>query len=487
MEHGKTGNRKERDKRRTGILVLSFVLSFILLSLVYYIVVDRHITQEKTRYGYIAVNESDHIMRTVDGIMARTNTLRALVQDHHGGTDFFDAVAADVYDDVLRETGVTLKNLAIAPRGVVSHVYPYKGNEALIGFNYFDLDKQGNAEAVEAYEKGETVLTNPFPLVQGGIGMAGRTPVLLTVGDEPQLWGIVSVTINCERLIDALMLKHLESMGIDYTLSYIDDKGEAYVANNVGAIGDDAVVNRFTVRNLTWELALRPKDGWSSGREHIVWCVIFLLLSCFVAKFVDMFFKLQDSNRVLRSMLVKFFDMVFKLQESNEALKNMSEHDAMTGLRNRRAYSETIEAFLKKVPEDCCVMMADINGLKEVNDTRGHKAGDELIIGAADCLRRAFKGNDRIFRMGGDEFCVIAEAPPEAMERDIATFERLTAEWKGNYIESLSVSCGMASSREHQTIADLVKDADQRMYECKERYYMMSGKDRRKRQQEGNE
>lgn len=82
--------------------------------------------------------------------------------------------------------------------------------------------------------------------------------------------------------------------------------------------------------------------------------------------------------------------------------------------------------------------------------------------------------------MGGDEFCVIAEASPEAMERDIATFERLTAEWKGNYIESLSVSCGMASSREHQAIADLVKDADQRMYECKERYYVMSGKKRRK-------
>ena len=317
--------------------------------------------------------------------------------------------------------------------------------------------------------------------------MAGRTPVLLTVGDESELWGIVTVTIDYDRLIDALTLKNLESMGIDYTLSYIDGKGEARGMSNVGAVGDDAVVKRFTVSNLTWELAVRPKDGWSNDSQHIVWCVIFLLLSCFVAKFVDMFFKLQDSNRVLRSMLVKFFDMVFKLQESNEALKNMSEHDAMTGLRNRRAYSETIEAFLKKVPEDCCVMMADINGLKEVNDTRGHKAGDELIIGAADCLRRAFKGNVRIFRMGGDEFCVIAEAPPEAMERDIAAFERLTAEWKGNYIESLSVSCGMASSREHQTIADLVKDADQRMYECKERYYMMSGKDRRKRQQEGNE
>lgn len=480
MKHGETGGHKGRRKSRTGFVVLSFLLTFIVLSSIYYVMVKQQIAHEKTRYSYIAVNESDHIMTTVDCIMARTNTLKALVQDHHGGTDFFDSVAADVYDAVLRETGVALKNLAIAPRGVVSHVYPYKGNEALVGFNYFDLDQSGNAEALEAYQKGETVLTNPFPLVQGGIGMAGRTPVLLTVGDEPELWGIVTVTIDYDRLIDALTLKNLESMGIDYTLSYIDDNGEARGMSNVGTVGDDAVVKRFTVRNLTWELALRPKEGWSDGRQQILWCVAFLFLSCFVAKFVDMFFKLQDSNRVLRSMLVKFFDMVFKLQESNEALKNMSEHDAMTGLRNRRAYSETIEAFLRKVPEDCCVMMADINGLKEVNDTCGHKAGDELIIGAADCLRRAFEGNDRIFRMGGDEFCVIAEVSPEAMERDIATFERLTAEWKGSFIDSLSVSCGMASSRDHQVIADLVRDADQRMYECKERYYMMSGKERRK-------
>ncbi len=228
-----------------------------------------------------------------------------------------------------------------------------------------------------------------------------------------------------------------------------------------------------------WELVLRPEDGWSDGRRHIVWCVLSLLLSSFGAKFVDMFFKLQDSNRVLRSMLTKFFDMVFRLQESNKALKKMSEHDVMTGLRNRRSYSETIEAFLKKAPEDCCVLMADVNGLKEVNDTRGHKAGDELIIGTADCLRRAFDGNDKIFRIGGDEFCVIAEVSPETMERDIATFERLIAEWRGSNIDCLSVACGMASSREHQTIADLVRDADQRMYECKERYYIMTGKQRR--------
>lgn len=441
-------------------IVLPFLLTFILLSSIYFILLNQNIAQEKVRYGYIAANESDHIVTTIDCIMARTNTLKALVQNHHGKTDFFNDIAASVYDSVGLETGVALKNLAIAPHGVVSDVYPYKDNENLIGFDFMDLNKKGNAEAKDAYIKGDTVLTNPFELIQGGIGMAGRTPVMLTVGDEPELWGLVTVTIDFDKLIEALKLKHLESLGIDYELSYIDDKGEAHTMKSVGTLGDDAVKNRFAVRNLTWELSLRPKNGWSSIGQHIAAGFLFILMSCFVAKFVDMFFQLRDSNKTL---------------------KHISDHDGMTGLGNRRAFEAVIDSFSKDLPKDYCVLMCDINELKTINDAYGHKAGDELILGASECLRRAFDGLDTIYRLGGDEFCVIATEPPETMQRRITVLEQLTAEWKGSYKNGLSISYGMASSRDHQDIAALIKNADQKMYEYKRNYYMTSGKERRRR------
>ena len=57
----------------------------------------------------------------------------------------------------------------------------------------------------------------------------------------------------------------------------------------------------------------------------------------------------------------------------------------------------------KELPVPCTVVMADINGLKEANDTLGHEAGDELIIGSAECLRNGFDGIDAIYRLGDDE------------------------------------------------------------------------------------
>ncbi len=471
--------KKQKDRKRKAIFALIFLLTLALLSSIYCLAVHQHIVHEKTRYGYIAANEAGHINTLIDCIMVRTNILKALVQNHHGTTEFFDEVAASIYDSVVQETGVTLKNVAIAPGGVVSHVYPPEGNEVLIGFDFMDLSRQGNEEAREAYVKGDTVLTKPFPLVQGGIGIAGRTPVIVEEDGGPKLWGLVTVTIDYDRLIDALMLKHLETMGIDYMLSFIDGDGTAHPMSFIGALEDDAVRKRFVVRNLTWELALRPKEGWSSPWQHVVAGVLFVLLAGFTAKFVDVVIRLRESNRVLRRMIGKFFDMLFRLRESNEALKNMSEHDAMTGLWNRRAYAAAIDAFTRNPPGDCCVMMADINGLKEVNDTSGHKAGDELILGATECLRHAF-GKAAIYRLGGDEFCVIAKKPPEEMENDIAVFQRLIGEWRGSDAGRLSVSYGMANSRDHQDFTALVRDADRKMYESKSNYYRMSGKDRRK-------
>ncbi len=84
---------------------------------------DSDIIDIETGSGKIAKDEAEHIVTTIDCVMARTNTLKVLIQDHDGDTSFFDDVAEDIYNNVTDETGVTLKNFAIAPDGVVSKVY----------------------------------------------------------------------------------------------------------------------------------------------------------------------------------------------------------------------------------------------------------------------------------------------------------------------------------------------------------------------------
>ncbi len=125
--------------------------------------------------------------------------------------------------------------------------------------------------------------------------------------------------------------------------------------------------------------------------------------------------------------------------------------------------------------------MADINGLKEINDSLGHGAGDELIIGAAECLKKGFEGKDTIYRLGGDEFSVILESGKADTEKCLERMKKVCSGWKGKYIDGISISCGTASAEEFSDYDTLVKKADERMYECKEHYYESTGKDRRKR------
>ena len=131
-------------------MIISAVATLVCLIVLYvfYIGLIRHeFSSERDRYSYIARNEAEHIVTTIDCVMARTNTLKALIQDHDGDTSFFNDVAESIYNDVIDETGVTLKNFALAPDGVVSDVYPLEGNEALIGFDFLDMSRPGNPEA----------------------------------------------------------------------------------------------------------------------------------------------------------------------------------------------------------------------------------------------------------------------------------------------------------------------------------------------------
>ena len=154
-------------------------------------------------------------------------------------------------------------------------------------------------------------------------------------------------------------------------------------------------------------------------------------------------------------------------------------YDQMTGLQNRRAYEEKIDQYRKNMPSGCCVVMADINGLKQMNDNLGHDAGDELIIGSAECLRQSFHHDEWIYRVGGDEFCVITDGTAENVEECLKQLEVVGSQWKGRHVNGISISCGHASDKEFDDFDSMLKAADERMYAFKSNYYRITGKERR--------
>ncbi|MEE3333714.1 MAG: GGDEF domain-containing protein [Ruminococcus sp.] len=150
-------------------------------------------------------------------------------------------------------------------------------------------------------------------------------------------------------------------------------------------------------------------------------------------------------------------------------------YDQMTGFKNRRAYSELIEEYENNMPGYCFAIMMDIDGLKSTNDILGHEAGDELIVGATECISSGFNNIETAYRLGGDEFCVIVTDKDIDVEECLSKVKTECAKWQGKYIHGISLSYGCASTEEFSDINLILNNADKRMYEAKSRYYASSG------------
>lgn len=148
--------------------------------------------------------------------------------------------------------------------------------------------------------------------------------------------------------------------------------------------------------------------------------------------------------------------------------------DKLTHCFNRRAYEKDLKAY-PDVPtdEDFVFVSIDVNGLKVVNDTMGHSAGDELLKGAARCMKGCFGRWGKVYRTGGDEFAIILSADSNRLEGIKESFEKTVNGWSGEVVKKISVSCGYVTKKEYPdlTIAEMAKIADQRMYRAKAEHY----------------
>lgn len=170
-------------------------------------------------------------------------------------------------------------------------------------------------------------------------------------------------------------------------------------------------------------------------------------------------------------------------KQREQHLQQIAVTDQLTGLSNRRAYLDDITAlYAERLSEDLYVVAADLNGLKRVNDSKGHAAGDRLILAAADCMRASLCRYGKVYRTGGDEFAAILHCDETQLRQALEVLQRSTEQWQEKTGEVLTISVGAAASAEFPELDfhSLQKEADKRMYADKTAYYKRTGQDRRK-------
>lgn len=169
--------------------------------------------------------------------------------------------------------------------------------------------------------------------------------------------------------------------------------------------------------------------------------------------------------------LTDFIAVMIQNRNNLSGALELSKKDPMTGVGNRAGLQAYLNARTSE--ETMALISGDANGLKEVNDTKGHSEGDALICRIAEILVK-YADIDHVFRMGGDEFLVIREGMDEAGARQLIQTIKEACESVG-----MSISLGYAVHRGSlDDIDELLKEADKSMYEDKGRHYHRRSSDR---------
>lgn len=196
--------------------------------------------------------------------------------------------------------------------------------------------------------------------------------------------------------------------------------------------------------------------------------LLYLLSS--VLKSVILFQSQQDYQKRLKKTLKE-------LEKTNRKLQEQNREDPHTGLYNRRGFyllAENNLQLIRRMKKKGLLFYGDMDGLKIINDTWGHKAGDEAIAAVAWALRNTFRSSDILARFGGDEFVIMTIDIDESSLEDI--FSRLqknlnmkTRQGRGY---SLDISMGymlIEESNAHLNLDELLHEADTRLYDEKQR------------------
>jgi diguanylate cyclase (GGDEF)-like protein len=176
------------------------------------------------------------------------------------------------------------------------------------------------------------------------------------------------------------------------------------------------------------------------------------------------------------STFLIFVFLGFLLGRKEDVLETLSTTDALTRLPNRRLFDERLREEIRRAKRygtPLCLLLIDVDRLKEINDRGGHEAGDAALRAVASCLRQGCRSTDVAVRYGGDEFAVLAPGTSAAQGLDLAARLRATlrsaGSTEGHAGPTISVGVSEFHSTDRDTPDALSAFADRALYAAKSR------------------
>ncbi len=389
--------------------------------------------------------------RYVGSLAVRSEALAALVEMNP------DVSASELEHFAERLMGAdpAFRNLALAPDDVITFVYPPAGNEPVLGV---DLSQRAEQSEVihRARDEKQTILAGPLNLLQGGVGIATRSPVFVTdPTGESRYWGLTALVadygivskrigLDSARSEANVALRGRDATGAEGEIFF--GRPDLFDAPRVSA--------DIPVPGGSWLLVAEPRDGWISN-----WAFSAPLMPLGIV------------------LSVVFAVLGFRIASDRVAIRELAMSDPLTRLPNRRHVqwhlAECIENLGTRV--GCGgVILIDFDDFKPVNDLLGHRIGDEVLRVISGRMRSALGNNDVLARVGGDEFLMVHSSISNACRNELeSTASRLLAaisqpiHVEDNEIR-VRASMGLALFPDHARRAEVLREcADRALYQAK--------------------
>ncbi|MEE0815195.1 MAG: CHASE domain-containing protein, partial [Desulfovibrio fairfieldensis] len=279
------------------------------------------------------------------GLFHKTDVLESVIIAGHGH------IPETVFEDLARSLadGAGIRAVQYLPDGVVTYCYPREGNEAVMGTSVFTNPKR-RADALLAVNSRSIVLSGPYSLFQGGLGLVARNPIFLTEADgREKFWGFAALILDLPEALKPVFLDALRQEGYAYRLHCRGEHGDDLTIAQSGVMPSGRPVDYgIQVPNHAWTLSLAPEGGWVDTRELPLQLGLGFVISGLCAV------------------------VAHQRREKERLLRQAAETDDLTGLYNRRKLNRVVDALCRAPqPAHFVFLYMDLNAFKACNDTLG--------------------------------------------------------------------------------------------------------------------
>lgn len=364
---------KYKKKIWTQSLIV-FIATFLAVYLCTFLINQNQKKREELKAVYTAESTISRIEAQLNRYLAESELIQNAIENGHILSDGeFSELCR-----LMQDNDTVIKVHEIAKDGIVSQVYPLKGNEKAIGLNMIE-NAQRKTEAELARDSGEYTIAGPYELVQGGTGVLLFDPVYATdAAGNRYFWGFSILVIDWPQFIKEMNLEKLEEAGYHYQIWKKNaDTGEPIeIAKSKNYEKSDDLEVACKVPNDTWYFEIIPENGWITSAQKF-WGVLIALLTASIM--VIMYLQFRTRRYKEADYEAELEKSAREAREANEAktrfLFNMS-HDIRTPMNAIMGFSDLLEKhidekekvldYINKIKSSSAFLLSLINYVLEM-------------------------------------------------------------------------------------------------------------------------